>query len=56
MLNECIDTKRRDAFGGKFRTTLKVPYAKKDSVVVEDWRSVRLDIQVRFCWFFPRLC
>ncbi|KAF8343378.1 hypothetical protein F5887DRAFT_1212517 [Amanita rubescens] len=32
-------------FGGKFRTTLRVPYAKKDSVIVEDWRSVRLDIQ-----------
>ncbi|KAF8343375.1 hypothetical protein F5887DRAFT_918597 [Amanita rubescens] len=30
---------------GKFRTTLRVPYAKKDSVIVEDWRSVRLDIQ-----------
>ncbi|KAK2459503.1 hypothetical protein APHAL10511_008487 [Amanita phalloides] len=32
-------------FGGKFRTTLKVPYVKKDSVIVEDWRSVRVDIQ-----------
>ncbi|PFH48346.1 hypothetical protein AMATHDRAFT_65707 [Amanita thiersii Skay4041] len=32
-------------FGGKFRTTLKVPHTKKDSVIVEDWRSIRLDIQ-----------
>jgi hypothetical protein len=42
-------------FGGKFRTTLRVPYAKKDSVIVEDWRSVRLDIQVRFCSFSSSL-
>ncbi|KAM6500087.1 hypothetical protein JOM56_003101 [Amanita muscaria] len=32
-------------FGGKFRTTLRVPHTKKDSVIVEDWRSIRLDIQ-----------
>ncbi|KAF8625752.1 hypothetical protein AX17_006778 [Amanita inopinata Kibby_2008] len=32
-------------FGGKFRTTLRVPYTKKDSVIVEDWMSIRLDIQ-----------
>lgn len=31
-------------FGGKFRSTLRVPQ-QKDSVVVEDWRSLRLDIQ-----------
>lgn len=31
-------------FGGKFRSTLRVPH-QKDSVVVEDWRSLRLDIQ-----------
>ncbi|TFK67100.1 cysteine proteinase [Pluteus cervinus] len=31
-------------FGGKFRSTLKVPH-QKDSVIVEDWRSLRLDIQ-----------
>ncbi|KAF8649046.1 hypothetical protein AX16_006047 [Volvariella volvacea WC 439] len=31
-------------FGGKFRSTLKVPQ-QKDSVIVEDWRSLRLDIQ-----------
>ncbi|KAG1725193.1 hypothetical protein EDB19DRAFT_1644172, partial [Suillus lakei] len=32
-------------FGGKFRSTLRVPH-QKDSVVVEDWRSLQLDIQV----------
>ncbi|KAF8171652.1 hypothetical protein BJ912DRAFT_1082179 [Pholiota molesta] len=31
-------------FGGKFRSTLRAP-GQKDSVVVEDWRSLRLDIQ-----------
>jgi ubiquitin carboxyl-terminal hydrolase 10 len=39
-------------FGGKFRSTLRVPH-QKDSVVVEDWRSLRLDIQV--CFLHPRL-
>lgn len=32
-------------FGGKFRSTLRVPH-QKDSVLVEDWGSLRLDIQV----------
>lgn len=32
-------------FGGKFRSTLKVPH-QKDSVLIEDWRSLPLDIQV----------
>ncbi|KDR74886.1 hypothetical protein GALMADRAFT_227234 [Galerina marginata CBS 339.88] len=31
-------------FGGKFRSTLRAP-GQKDSVVVEDWRSLRLNIQ-----------
>ncbi|KAI9574185.1 hypothetical protein HD554DRAFT_2045090 [Boletus coccyginus] len=31
-------------FGGKFRSALRVPQ-QKDSVLVEDWRSLRLDIQ-----------
>ncbi|TFK21295.1 cysteine proteinase [Coprinopsis marcescibilis] len=31
-------------FGGKFRSTLRTQ-RQKDSVVVEDWRSLRLDIQ-----------
>ncbi|KAH7918337.1 UCH-domain-containing protein, partial [Leucogyrophana mollusca] len=31
-------------FGGKFRSTLRVPH-QKDSAVVEDWRALRLDIQ-----------
>jgi len=35
-------------FGGKFRSTLRAPQ-QKDSVIVEDWRALRLDIQVRFC-------
>ncbi|TFK36396.1 hypothetical protein BDQ12DRAFT_686826 [Crucibulum laeve] len=32
-------------FGGKFRSTLRAPHQKNDSVIVEDWRSLRLDIQ-----------
>lgn len=32
-------------FGGKFRSALRAP-GQKDSVIVEDWRSLRLDIQV----------
>ena len=35
-------------FGGKFRSTLRAP-GQKDSVLVEDWRALRLDIQVRCC-------
>ncbi|OCH93806.1 cysteine proteinase [Obba rivulosa] len=31
-------------FGGKFRSTLRAP-RQRDSVIVEDWRSLRLDIQ-----------
>ncbi|KAL0573399.1 Coronin-like protein crn1 [Marasmius crinis-equi] len=31
-------------FGGKFRSTLRAP-GQKDSVMVEDWRSLRVDIQ-----------
>lgn len=34
-------------FGGKFRSTLKAQF-QRDSVTVEDWRSLRLDIQVRY--------
>ena len=37
-------------FGGKFRSTLRAPL-QKDSVIVEDWRALRLDIQV--CATFP---
>lgn len=33
-------------FGGKFRSTLRAPH-QKDSVMVEDWRALQLDIQVR---------
>ncbi|KAF8830898.1 hypothetical protein HHX47_DHR1000250 [Lentinula edodes] len=31
-------------FGGKFRSSLRVP-GQKESAIVEDWRSLRLDIQ-----------
>ncbi|THG94864.1 hypothetical protein EW026_g6691 [Hermanssonia centrifuga] len=31
-------------FGGKFRSTLRAPH-QRDSITVEDWRSLRLDIQ-----------
>jgi len=30
-------------FGGKFRTTLRAPH-QRDSVMIEDWRALRLDI------------
>lgn len=36
-------------FGGKFRSTVRVP-GQKDSSVIEDWRSLQLDIQVRINW------
>ena len=32
-------------FGGKYRSTLRAQ-GQKDSVIVEDWRALRLDIQV----------
>ncbi|KAA1469297.1 cysteine proteinase [Dentipellis sp. KUC8613] len=31
-------------FGGKFRSTLRAPH-QRDSVMVEDWRALQLDIQ-----------
>ena len=34
-------------FGGKFRSTVRAPN-QPDSVTIEDWRSLQLDIQVRF--------
>jgi ubiquitin carboxyl-terminal hydrolase 10 len=35
-------------FGGKFRSALRIP-GQKDSVTIEDWRSLRVDIQVSHC-------
>jgi len=32
-------------FGGRFKSTLRAP-GQRDSVLTEDWRSLRLDIQV----------
>ena len=34
-------------FGGKFRSIVRAP-DKPDTVIIEDWRSLHLDIQVRF--------
>jgi ubiquitin carboxyl-terminal hydrolase 10 len=34
-------------FGGKFRSTVRAP-SQPDIVTIEDWRSLQLDIQVRF--------
>lgn len=34
-------------FAGMFRSTLRAPNLA-DIVTIEDWRSLRLDIQVRF--------
>ena len=31
-------------FGGKFRSTLHTPH-QRDSITIEDWRSLQLDIQ-----------
>jgi len=39
-----VDSPITRIFGGKFRSTLRVPH-QKDSVIEEDWRSLRLDIQ-----------
>jgi hypothetical protein len=36
-------------FGGKFRSTLRAP-GQKDSSIIEDWRSLRVDIQVNSYW------
>lgn len=40
--------------GGKFCSTLHTP-GQKDLVLVEDWNSLRLDIQVSFCFCFALL-
>lgn len=39
-----VDSPITRIFGGKFRSTLRAPH-QRDSVVVEDWRSLQLDIQ-----------
>jgi ubiquitin carboxyl-terminal hydrolase 10 len=40
-------------FGGKFRSTVRAPN-QPDSITIEDWRSLHLDIQVRIPSHFPR--
>ena len=43
-------------FGGKFRSTVRAPN-QPDSVTIEDWRLLQLDIQVRFpSSRFPYAC
>ncbi|KAK7051081.1 hypothetical protein VNI00_005193 [Paramarasmius palmivorus] len=39
-----VDSPISKIFGGKFRSTLRAP-AQRDSVMIEDWRSLRVDIQ-----------
>ena len=34
-------------FGGKFHSIVRAPN-QPDTVIIEDWRSLQLDIQVRF--------
>ena len=34
-------------FGGKFRSVLRTPGSGKDSVLIQDWNRLQLDIQVR---------
>ncbi|KAF7305663.1 USP domain-containing protein [Mycena chlorophos] len=41
---ESTDSPITRIFGGKFRSTLRAP-GQRDSVIVEDWRALRLDIQ-----------
>ena len=41
-------------FGGKFRSTVRAPN-QPDSVTIEDWRSLHLDIRVRFSSFLRLL-
>ncbi|KAI0080532.1 cysteine proteinase [Panus rudis PR-1116 ss-1] len=38
-----VDSPITRIFGGKFRSTLRAPH-QKDSVTIEDWRALRLDI------------
>ena len=40
-------------FVGKFRSTVRAPN-QPDTVTIEDWRSLRLDIQVRFSFHITR--
>jgi ubiquitin carboxyl-terminal hydrolase 10 len=40
-------------FVGKFRSTVRAPN-QPDTVTIEDWRSLRLDIQVRFPFHITR--
>ncbi|KAF9472838.1 cysteine proteinase [Pholiota conissans] len=42
--NKATESPITRIFGGKFRATLRAP-GQKDSVVIEEWRSLRLDIQ-----------
>jgi ubiquitin carboxyl-terminal hydrolase 10 len=42
-------------FGGKFHSTVGAPN-QPDTVTIEDWRSLQLDIQVRFPSHSTRKC
>ncbi|TDL27323.1 cysteine proteinase [Rickenella mellea] len=42
--NKSVESPITKIFGGKFRSTLKV-VGQRDSVLVEDWRALQLDIQ-----------
>jgi hypothetical protein len=44
---ESVELPLMRIFGGNFRSTARVPN-QRETVTTEDWRSLRLDIQVRF--------
>jgi hypothetical protein len=44
---ESVESPLMRIFGGKFRSTLRAPN-QPDAVIIEDWRPLQLDIQVRF--------
>ena len=44
---ESVESPLMRIFGGKFRSTLRAPN-QPDTVTIEDWLPLHLDIQVRF--------
>ena len=44
---ESVESRLMRIFGGKFRSTLRAPN-QPDTITIEDWLPLHLDIQVRF--------
>jgi hypothetical protein len=45
--NQSIESPLTHIFSGRFRSTVHAPN-QPNTVTIEDWRSLQLDIQVRF--------